>query len=317
MKRQLCITTLFAVVLLPDWASACWPVWGGPVYPRTYYAPRSPGPVYYEVQPAYGQPVYGRPVYVMPGSVPAPMRTPGAAPGAGRGENARTDPPRLTVQPGPAPAPPVAAPPEPDPLRPAVGTQAPKSDPPKAVTPDPKTPPRVPVDIAPTIPSLDPPKMGTEPKLPPLELPGGSAAVPAPAPPPDLTIPAPGVPTLKSPDALPPLTLPPDAPVAPEKATTKVEARSSPLAAGARELKVTVFPAAGAADATGRRKIGFYNYTARDLALTIEGKAVTLPAMSYLHAQLPPTFVWRCADKAAATETVPADATGLDVLMKE
>ena len=121
---------------------------------------------------------------------------------------------------------------------------------------------------------------------------------------------SPGVPG----SALPPLALPPDTPVSPPN---MVEAKSSPLGTVARELKVSVFPAAGAATTPGLRKVGFYNHTARDLSLTIEGKAVTLPAMSYLHAQLPPTFVWKCADRPAAKATVPDSAAGVDVLIRE
>ncbi len=79
---------------------------------------------------------------------------------------------------------------------------------------------------------------------------------------------------------------------------------------------MSVFPAAGVADARGLRKVGFYNHTDRDLALTIEGKAVALPAKTYLHAQLPPTFTWAHGDRPAARETVPADASGLDVLFR-
>ena len=37
---------------------------------------------------------------------------------------------------------------------------------------------------------------------------------------------------------------------------------------------------------------------------------------TYLHAQLPPTFTWKHGDQPAATETVPADASGIDVLFR-
>src|SRR5262249_19639675 len=128
---------------------------------------------------------------------------------------------------------------------------------------------------APKVPSLDP----------------SGAAVPVPAPSADVLIPPANVPSSKN-SALPPLTLPPDTPVVPDKVDKPAtlpkettESKSSPLNA-ARELKVTVFPAIGATSANGLCKVGFYNHTNRDLALTIEGKTVTLPAMSYLHAQL-------------------------------
>ena len=326
MKRHLCITVLSALVLIPDWAAACWPRSG----PPAYYAPAYPAPVYYAVpvcQPIYVQPC----VPVMP-PVLQPPRVEGPKPKAG---SALAEPVRPVARPDPAPA----GPPVVEPLRPAAGFAVPPvptpEEPkrgglfevPKAPAPEiklPKNPDAIPapdVPMAPRaepkLPSLELPKVA-DPKLPSLELPKtsdvkppldlpGASAVPVPAPAPDVLIP-------KLPDALPPLTLPPDTPVAPPKA---VEVKSSPLTAAARALKVSVFPAAGAAPATGLRKVGFYNHTGRDLALTIEGRAVTLPAMSYLHAQLPPAFTWTCADQPAARATVPADAAGVDVLIRE
>ena len=308
MLRHLCVTALFAVVLIPDWAAACWPRWGGLAYETTYYEPTYYAPAYY-APPAYCQPVYVLPcVPVQPPRVEAPK----PAGGSSR-----------------------VAPPKPPEVRPAANVEAPKIevaepkrsgliDIPKNLTPDATLPPLkadaaptlppLKADAAPTLPPLSPPKADA-PKLPVLEFPAvpPPTAVPVPAPPSDALIPPANVPMSRTPDALPPLTLPPDAPVAPPT----VEAKSSPLKAAARELNVSVYPAAGTATASGLRKVGFYNHTPRDLALTIEGKAVTLPAMSYLHAQLPPAFTWKCAGRAAATATVPADAAGVDVLIRE
>jgi hypothetical protein len=335
MKRNLCVTALFAVVLIPDWATACWAWWGGPVYVQPHYAAPYHGPVYYAAQPVYVQPAYPQPVccpppsvprvYPVSGAVPAPVQQ--SSPGPG------TDSPRTAPQREVSPARPIAAPPNVEQVRPAAGS-APKSDPvktdsataPKAPVPDPgakKEPPKATIEFpsapggSPAIPSLDPTKKGGDPKLPPLELPGAALPVPAPAPVPDSLIPPPAIPTLKGPDALPPLTLPPDTPISPETLPRAIEAKSSPLGTGARALRVSVFPVAGAAPAAGLRKIGFYNHTNRDLALTVEGRTVALPAKSYLNAQLPPTFTWKCGDKPATTEAVPADATGLDVLIRE
>jgi hypothetical protein len=193
----------------------------------------------------------------------------------------------------------------------ATPESAPPAAPPKAEPVAPRL--EFPTGPAPS-PAGDSPKPGAEVKPPPLELPGAAAAVPAPAPAPDTLIPAAGVPALKNPDALPPLTLPPDAPVAPDSSRS-TEVKSSPLSG--RDLRVTVFPATGGAAAAGLRKVGFYNHTTRDLALTVEGRTVALPAKTYLRAQLPPTFTWTCAGRPAARETVPADAVGVDVLIKE
>lgn len=403
MKRQLCLGALFALVLLPDWASACWPRWGAPVYDSGIcYTYASYAPVYYSAAP----PVYCQPVYVPP-CIPAPQPIPYTQP--------YMQPPRPLAQPKAAPpsrAPEIEkVPSKPDAgaktdseVRPAAKVEAappptaveskipkievpkpgdlklppfelPKidgvpSETPKDVSPKlpaievpkvdltPKLPPiELPKDVSPKLPPLELPKddkpklpslelpKDDKPKLPPLELPKvgdiklpplelprdpepkvpvvepkvpvvepmGKDAIPVPAPPSDL-IPAPGLGAPKTPDALPPLTLPPDAPIVPD-AKPNV-AKSSPLTGLARELKVNVFPATGTLATNGLRKIGFYNHTERELTLTIEGKPVTLPAKSFLHAQLPSTFTWKHGDTATKS-TVPADATGLDVVFRD
>ncbi len=90
--------------------------------------------------------------------------------------------------------------------------------------------------------------------------------------------------------------------------------RSSPLSGGA---KPQLFPAAGEVTADGLRKIGFFNHTNRDIDLTIDGKKVTLPRKSYIHARVGATFRWSHADNPVTTTTVPDDAAGLDVLFRE
>ena len=95
--------------------------------------------------------------------------------------------------------------------------------------------------------------------------------------------------------------------------------RSSPLAAVPKpRLSVQVFPAAGSgAGKAGTRKVGFFNHTRRDLDLVIDGKAVTLPGKTYIHAEVPPAFTWKYGDNAAESATVPAGAAGLDVVFRE
>src|SRR5262245_40683691 len=219
-------------------------------------------------------------------------------------------------------------------------TEVPKNEPPKNNTPEPKVPapeppktggePKLPPLELPTKPDAksplpeplkdtgskppvpDMPKgTGADPKVPPVESPGGTA-VPVPAPPPDILTP-PGGGTSKDPNSLPPLVLPPESPAEPMKPSI---AKSSPLTSG-REMKVSVFTASGSRTAGGLYKIGFYNHTDRSLVLTIEGKTVTLPAKTYLHAQVASTFTWKYGDKPATTANVPAGAAGLDVLFRE
>jgi hypothetical protein len=192
-------------------------------------------------------------------------------------------PPKLTIE---------------EPKLPPLVLPAPEEPKPGTRIEEPKLPPLAlptkPDDGAPKLPPIELPKLDL-PKGPPIELPG-APAIPQPAP---------------APDALPPLALPPDAPVEP----LKVEAKASPIG---RDLKVSVFAAAGTAGAgNATRKVGFYNHTPRDLELTVEGKTVKLPAMTYLHAQLPPVFVWKCGDRPAERATVPDTASGIDVLFRE
>lgn len=385
MKRFLCVAALFALVMIPDWASACWFRRGEPVYYRqAYFAPRYyRTPVAYSTRPRYGQPVvysqpvYGQPVYMQPYAPQQPMLPPHVQPAKLKSDNLQASPPVSTPIARPESAPPSSdpivpatrvepLPTKPDTVHPTVDPIKPplpatQNDPkhgggllqiPKNLTPEPKAPatPKVESKVEePKLPSLDAPTLpDTGSKLPPIQLPKAGkaseppkekekdpelklpsvdppgAAVPVPAPSPDVLIPPTNIPSSKN-SALPSLTLPPDTPVVPDKADKPVtlpkeatESKSSPLTTATRELKVTVFPASGnATNAAGLCKVGFFNHTNRDLALTIEGKTVTLPAMSYLHAQLPPTFTWKCANKPDAKETVPADAVGLDVLIRE
>jgi hypothetical protein len=217
------------------------------------------------------------------------------------------------------------------------------------VKPDSLTsPPRItetPREGDPAFPKVEIPKiLRTDPKLPPLELPkepdikavpkvpavgapteSSLPVVPSAAPPPESLIPPPSVPLVPDPGKrapLPSLTLPPEVPVAPEKMGEKGDttSRSSPLTGGTRSITMTVsvFPARGMeAPAPGYRSVGFYNHTARDLSLTIEGRAVRLPAKSYLQAQLAPRFTWSHSDRSAIREVVPEGAGGLDVVFRD
>lgn len=337
MKRHLCAAALFALAALPDWASGCWVRWYAPAYSYSYSVPVycAPPVVYYAQPcppPAFVYPC--PPVAFVPHAAP-PMR----APKVETKPQARSDEPLSkpisepvkpagNTEPAPGPKPKPQDPPAkldfpgigiPVPPLPVPSKPDPKPEPkapPKLEIEEPKLPPLVlptkpdtgieapklpPLDAppkaddgAPKLPPIELPKLGA-PKLPPIELPG-APAIPQPAP---------------APDALPPLSLPPDAPVEP----LKIEAKASPLP---RELKVSVFAAAGAnAAGNAMRKVGFYNHTKRDLLLTVEGKQVKLPAMTYLHAQLPAVFVWKCDDRPAERATVPDTASGIDVLFRE
>ncbi len=369
MKRYLCWLGLFAVVALPDWATACRPmaapvqfaepVWVVPSCPPPFYVvPFCPPPLY--LVPFYPPPLFVVPccpslpmVFPGPRIEQAPkMAAPGVAPAPGMSGAVPSEIPR---QVNPPPRPPSV-----EQIRPAsgitkTGTPSPKpevkaTDPgrpptnptkepespfpvieiPKDLQIDPKTLPMEPakgLDPLPkgNLPPLELPKepeFRPAPKLPPLELPQDPAApaIPSPAPPPPSNaIPPPAlpIPEPNKPESLPSLTLPPDSPTAPAKGSTS---RSSPLNAGSsRELSVSVFPAHAERPVRGQgyRTIGFYNHSARDLKLTLEGRVVKLPANSYLEAKLGQTFNWAHGDHPIARAVVPDGASGLDVVFRE
>ena len=297
MKRYVCWLALLGVGAVPDWASAFGRrYWCGPAYYEPLYF--APPPVYYAPPPC-------APVYVAvpcpPASTPAPpQKTP----------TART----------PKPADPPK--PMPETVRPAGGVSpaAPRSPAPRDdIDFRPASPPAAPPKVE--VPKIDTPKIDTpkiEPRSPGLEIPPVPAAAPGgltlPPVAPDANIPLipspvpPLSPEPKKTETLPPLVLPPESPVKPSTS------RSSPLG----KLTVNVYAASGnARTSDGLKKVVFFNHTARDLNLTIEGKAVTLPAKSYVNARLGASFRWKHGDNDAETATIPADAAGLDVVFKE
>ncbi len=329
MKRYLCWFAVLGVIAVPAVAAACWPMWGRPAYTPVYSVPMYAAPPVWQPAPEY--------VLPPPRIEPIPrMATPAPAPpSSGMGTAI------------PARMPPAAPPRAPtvETIRTVGGTDAPatpkKTEPPK-VMPEPSAlPTEPPKDSDLKFPTIEIPKsLQLDKKLPPLELPKEpdmraipkvpavgapkdtlTPAVPAAAPAPESLIPPPSVPLVpdrKKRDPLPSLTLPPDTPVVPPTKTDSTS-RSSPLSVGSKqEMSVNVFPATGGEKVTaGYRTVKFYNHTANDLTLTIEGRVVKLPAKTYLHAQLAATFTWGYADRAAARETVPEKAGGLDVVFRD
>lgn len=97
------------------------------------------------------------------------------------------------------------------------------------------------------------------------------------------------------------------------------KSRSSPLTGtGVAKLTVEVFPVAALEKKVeGYRTVTFYNHTARDLSLTIEGKAVKLPAKTYLETKLAQAFKWGYGDRPTGSECVPDGAAGLEVVFRE
>lgn len=320
MTRHLCWIALLGSATVPDWASACYfrQNWAPP--PCVYYPPpcyNPPPVVYVPVYPAPISPPRIAPTVPQARVQPAPLpprvqvdpdRTEAKPPAPMK--PARTASDNAVVAPVPAPATPTVAPmpmiavPEPPMFKPVDPIPAVPADPFKAK-------------------SVEPSPLKS-PDGPTLTLPGApEPAVPSPAPAPTAKdIIPPMVPRLPesavpkpsgvSSDPLPPLVLPPEA--TPMGSTSKY---SPPIAVPKSALQVKVFVAAGAGGRPGLSKIGFYNHTESDIALVIEGRAVTLPRKTFIHAEVPPTFRWKYADEPERTATVPAGAVGLDVLFRE
>lgn len=171
---------------------------------------------------------------------------------------------------------------------------------PRPVTPETATPKPVVPDF-----KLDPPA-GAAPKsdVPQLPSPGSTAKGPD-----GVKIPA-VVPPLKG---VPDPTVPPLAIPTPALDTKSSTSRSSPLS----DRRADVVPVDGvAADPAGRRKVGFFNQSDRDVRLTVEGQAITLPKRHTVTASVPATFAWKLDDGPDEKTTIPGAAPGVEVLIR-
>lgn len=290
MFRYLVVPVLMAVLLVPDWAEA--------IGRRNPMIARRAQPVAYSYPVQYSQPVYyaAPPVQVYPASGCSPCcQTTPAAPA-----------PKPTVVPERM---------EPAPVKPKSNVQSEPLAQPKAVEPEPSFKPAVasetlpamkdPVPVVPvakpkeadTIPlipvakpkedALPPLKFGTDPKkeeLPKLELP-------------KFDVPA-----------IPPL-------IEPEPAPKPSTVRSSPIADSI--LKVDLYPIEGTApvSSTALRAVTFYNFSGRELTLTIDGKDVTVPSKHSVEANLPTKFAWKVEGDEQVDGTIPPTAPGLDIVI--
>ena len=133
MKRYLCWLAVLGIMVVPDWASACWPVWGQPVYrapmhvpPPIYMGSVSP-PVY--VYPPVFQPAPG---FAIPSpriesipriTVPYPASPATVIPGKSGGMESATSPPSPTLTPetGATRTKPTPLPPKVEAIRPIGG----------------------------------------------------------------------------------------------------------------------------------------------------------------------------------------------------
>ena len=232
------------------------------------------------VYPVYPLPAYP-PVAAIPAR-PAPARAPLAPPTIAPAAAA----PKAAPRDEPAAIPPAFADPRPAP--------APEAVRPAAATEPAPTRPQTPPPFKPAASDLLP-SPGL-PVAPPVTLPPASPAADA-----------------KKPEALPPLVLPPDVPGGPSGVVPGSVSRFRP----AGGPLVEVLAVEGEPKAAGTRKVGFFNHTGKPIELVVDGRPVTLPRKSYLHAEVPPAFKWRYNGNPAEAVTVPEDAAGLDVVFRE
>ncbi len=306
MFRYLVVPVLMALLLVPDWASALGrrrPLFAGRAQPIStpYYPVQYAQPVYY---PAPPPPVYYS--QAAPCCPPACQAAPMGAPSNPMVVPERMDPtpkPKGNVQSEPQ-AQPKAVEGESS-LRPAAAaseTLPPTKVPfPVAPASKPKEPVFVPVvpkspEVAP-LPALPKLKPDTDPKkdepkpedLPKLEfnkldaIPGPPLAAPAPL----------------------------------ESLTIPTVAKSSPLYAETGKPTIERFAVEGTAPASpdALRLVTFYNFSARELTLTIAGRAVPVPSKHRVEAKLPTSFAWKVGDDAQPEGTIPLTAPGLDIVI--
>ncbi len=131
---------------------------------------------------------------------------------------------------------------------------------------------------------------------------------------------------------LPPPTVPPPSvapaqfaqPTVPDFKAPELDGLSSTSRYLSREtaprpqsIRATLVPVVGNVPAGKNRlfTVGVYNYTASELALTFDGRAVKLPARSWVQVEVPQEFRWRVGNETEQTSTIPPDAASLELLL--
>lgn len=298
MTRQLFLLALAGLVLLPDWASAfglrclrwrrCWSPPAVACAPPVVAVPCAP---------VYGPPL-PPPVSRTPDNyslLPEPTVQP---------DETHAQPKAAVPETNPAPAPRPVAPGVPTgPGRTSSNTDAGTDA--KLAAPQPAEPKsegvKIPAQNIPTDPM--PTKTGSTSLSPETK----TAKQPEPAKRKPLI-------SSKADSGLPPLPLLPPGPADGKKSTSK----SSPLANMPRPV-VDIYPVDGPPPASpaATRKVGFFNHTDRDLKLTVEGQAITLPKRHYVAAEVPASFDWTLGDGPKRQTAIPTAAPGVEVVIRK
>jgi hypothetical protein len=296
MPRRLGVVAVVSLLLVPDWAAAFG--WRTHCYtPPGYYAP--PAVIYVPVCPT---------LELSPLAPPTVHVSPAAPPSQEMPRKNTQAPTETQVKPAefatPTPAPP-----------PDGGSETRQSP---VAMPKPTKPPEE--DAVNKVPKLElplpsPPSTPTTPAAPPteprLELPPIKPATKGQPAKSETTKPEPT--KTESPrtneGTIPPIVLPQ---LPPPGGVSESKYRP----ATADRPEIAVLPVDGAPPAGATRKVGFYNYTGRDLELKIGSNPVALPARSYFTAEVPVKFTWQVGSSAEETTTIPADSAGVEVVLK-
>jgi hypothetical protein len=78
-----------------------------------------------------------------------------------------------------------------------------------------------------------------------------------------------------------------------------------------------VQPSAGSVPTGTTRTVGFWNYSGRPVVLIVGTQRVNLAARQSTQLNLPLTFTWNEAGQAERSETIPATAAGLEVVLRQ
>jgi hypothetical protein len=78
-----------------------------------------------------------------------------------------------------------------------------------------------------------------------------------------------------------------------------------------------VVPAEGRGEPRAEVKVGFFNHSDREIALTVNGEAVRLPAEQYVTLRLPRTFTWSEKGTKGNEVVVPPDAEGIEIVFRK
>lgn len=321
MTRSVCLLASAGLVLLPDGATAFgWRTRHCPPAPMAYVAPEivflSPTLPYIPIgsydycQPgAFSQ---NTPIYVHDACPPnagtpiAPRTAPATPPKVMEKPSVQApETEKPPIRPAafatpmeipleksfaPPPRPVEVEPAKPLPLETIPKTDLPKNERPKPVVPKIELPAIE--QPKPVVPKID---------LPPFDLP----TIDRPKPSSDIKIPEIKQPEIKLPDV---------APVAPTGGIST--SRYSPETGKSRPA-ITMLPVEsnGKLVVDGKWKIGFYNYSDRDLNLVVDGTTMTLPSKTSLSATVGKTFTWRVGTAPDETTIIANDSAGWEIVI--